>query len=92
MFPDDEAHIAMLCQELRPLLDAELTAGNRVAETWRGDFPYPHCLFVMLERPFLVKAEPLPGGVEFVAVDDPHYWKSEYLCPRTNHALACRYS
>lgn len=46
MIPDDKAHVATLCEELRPLLDAELRAGNRIVETWRGDFPYPHCLFI----------------------------------------------
>jgi len=84
----DKEHIAELCEELRPLLDAELAAGNSIVETWKG-WPKDG-LCVMLARPFILRTDTLPPGVRFVAVDDPHYWKSELVCDRTHHTLACR--
>jgi hypothetical protein len=85
----DKEHVAELCEELRALLDAELAAGNSIVETWKG---WPKGgLCVMLARPFIVPTDTLPSGVRFVAIDDPHYWKSELVCDRTRHTLACRF-
>jgi len=84
----DENHVHGLCQELRSLLNAELAAGNTIIETWKG-WPDKKSLCVMLSEPFSVQLDALPPDVRFVAVDDPHYWKSEIVCDRTGHALAC---
>lgn len=82
--------LSELCQELRSLLEAELTAGNTVVETWKG-WPKPESLFVLLASPFRITDGPLPPTVRYVAVDDPHYWKGEFVCDRTNQTLACRF-
>lgn len=84
----DEQRINELCQELRPFLDAELAVGNIVVDTWKG-WPLRDSLCIMLKNPFSIRLEPLPDDVQFVAVDDPHYWKSELVCEKTHHALAC---
>jgi hypothetical protein len=86
--PVDKQYINELCEELLPLLEAELAAGNSIVETWKG-WPYKDSLYIMLANPFKVPPETLPRNVRFVAVDDPHYWKSELVCDRTHHALAC---
>ena len=88
MHPVNQQHIDGLCNELKPLLEAELAAGNSIVETWTA-WPYKDSLYIMLASPFKVRPETLPQGVRFVAVDDPHYWKSELVCDRTHHALAC---
>ena len=89
--PVDKERVDELCQELRPLLDSELAAGNTIVETWKG-WPQKESLYIMLAVPFSIRQDSLPPAVRFVAVDDPHYWKSELVCDRTHHALACRFS
>ena len=87
----DKERIEELCEELRPLLDAELAAGNPIVETWKG-WPHNDSLFIMFGGPFRVQYAILPPGVQFRAVDDPHYWKSEFVCERLHHAIACRFT
>lgn len=66
---------AALAAPLRVILDAELARGNAIDEVM--DWP-PHCeLLIILRRPFAT-AYPLAPGVTFTAVEDRHYWKSEY--------------
>lgn len=48
----DQNHIDGVCEELRPLLEAELVAGNKIFETWRGDWPMKGCLYVLLAFSF----------------------------------------
>jgi hypothetical protein len=88
-YPIDQRDVADLCPELRPALDAELTAGNGLAETWRG-WPEAETVFVMLERPFVLDHSHLPG-VTFEATEDAHYWKAALTRKRTRHMLACRF-
>ncbi len=88
--PVDTERVNQLCGELKPLLDAELAAGNRIVDTWAG-WPHRDSLYIQLGSPFRAQPETLPGGVRFVAVDDPQYWKSELVCDRTHHALACSF-
>jgi hypothetical protein len=88
MNPIDEDRINELCQELRPLLDGELAAGNTIVETWKG-WPRTESLYIMLTAPFSVRLDALPQGVRLIHIDDPHYWKSEFVCERTHHVLAC---
>lgn len=74
---------------LQTILQAELARGNpiRSADPWP-----PHCrLLVLLDRPFQ-RRYPLPPGVLFKKVDDPHYWKAEYsfeVEPGLWECLAC---
>jgi hypothetical protein len=84
-----EKHIDELCEELQPLLKAELAKGNIVSETWKGNWPLNQCLYVMLQFPFKTQVAPLPAGLRFHSINDPHYWKDEIVCDRTNHVLAC---
>jgi len=80
-----------LCDELRPLLDAELKAGNVIFETWKGNWPREKCLYIMMEFPFRIAHKSLSEGLRFIQVNDPHYWKDEIICDRTNHVLACHF-
>lgn len=78
--------LTALVPALRRILNAELAAGNAIAEV--ADWP-PHCeLFVLLRRPFQCSHVPRPGVV-FTAVDDRHYWKSEFSVDGGRQTLAC---
>lgn len=86
-----QSHIDELCDELRPLLNAELAAGNVIFETWKDHWPLEHCIYIMMDLPFRVQHEPLPMGLRISHLNDPHYWKDEIICDRTNHVLACHF-
>lgn len=73
---------------LQAILEAELEAGNEVEEvsSW-----LPKCsLLVILRRPFR-EAHPQSFDVQFVEVNDPHYWKAEYRYRGGSQVLACRF-
>lgn len=77
---------AALAAPLRVVLEAELARGNTIDEV--ADWP-PQCeLLVILRRPF-AKAYPTGPGVEFTAIEDRHYWKSEYNLDGGRQMLAC---
>jgi len=83
----DEAR-AELHPALRAVLDAELAAGNEVAEQ-SADWPEPGSVFVRMREPFRARIEPVPDGVVFSELDDPHWWKAEYATGRPRHVIAC---
>ena len=86
--PITPEHLARLCPPLAALLQAELDAGNRVVET---STQWPTPLSIWLARPFLCPPAKLPEGVTYRDVNDPHYWKAEYVHEPTRHMLACRF-
>lgn len=78
--------LAALAAPLRAILEAELARGNVIDEV--SDWP-PHCeLIIILRRPFAM-AYPTEAGVEFTAIEDRHYWKSEYNLDGGRQTLAC---
>jgi hypothetical protein len=81
--------IEKLCSDLRQILDAELSSGNEIVETWRG-WPKPETIGVMLGKPFKTKHDAI-SGVVFREINDPHWWKAEYYFEPSNHILACRF-
>ena len=83
----DPVVLRELCDDLVPLVERELAAGNSVAETYRG---YPAAgVNVWLGLPFRAKHTELPAHVVFNNVNDPHYWLAEYACTKHGHVLAC---
>jgi hypothetical protein len=77
--------IAQLCPELRAILDAELAAGNsiaEVAEAWG--------LGVLLVLPFRL-THAVSDRITFRPVNDPHYWLAEYNCAEPKQFIACRF-
>lgn len=72
---------------LRPILAAELAAGNEIAES-RMDWPAPQSVFIRLRREFLAKLGELPAGVQFTRLDDPHWWAAEYSAGNPRHTIA----
>jgi hypothetical protein len=77
-----------LAAPLQVILNAELAAGNEIAEA--SAWP-PKCeLLIILREPFH-RPYATSGGVEFVEINDGHYWKSEYRYNNGMHTLACRF-
>lgn len=77
---------AALAAPLRMILEAELARGNVIDEV--ADWP-PQCeLLVILRHPFAT-AYPTGAGVAFTAIEDRHYWKSEYNLDGGRQTLAC---
>lgn len=76
-----------LCDELDPLILAELDAGNGVdyveRATTRGD-----ATLVMLAAPFHAPRH-VPPSVERIDVHDPHWWSVEYRCTIHGHQVVC---
>lgn len=81
---------AQLCPELQPLLAAELAAGNRIADC--GPSPrQPQGILVLLAKDFKARPSTLPAGIDYVEINDPHWWKAEYVHPPSGHVLAARF-
>ncbi len=76
-----------LCSEIRTLLEAELAAGNQIAYVDRA-ISDPNAHLVMLKRPFRIAHSP-DARVKRVAVNDPHWWGTEYSCMLHHHQLVC---
>lgn len=81
-------HLQRLSAPLAVVLRAEIELGNRVEESSEG-WPEPRTILVFLAHPFLGEYGHLP--LEYRSVDDPHYWKAEYVDPQSGHVLACKF-
>ena len=80
--------LAALHPALRAILEAELAAGNEIAETG-GGWPDPDSVFVRLRHEFRTRHEPLPAGLTYTEPNDPHWWKADYSSQSPRHVLAC---
>jgi hypothetical protein len=86
-----QSHISALHPSLQPLLAKELSVGNAVVETTM-DWPQQGSIFIMLAFPFKASVSELPDQVIYRELNDPHYWKAEYLHSEVKHVLACRFA
>jgi hypothetical protein len=83
----DPAVLDALCPEITTLLQLAVAQGRSVVETSEG-WPGERCVWV--SGPVEAPAD-LHPRVEHRAVDDPHYWHSEFECLTHHHVLACAY-
>ena len=74
---------------LEEILQAELVAGNRVVEDGPGWGQMAR--LVLLAGPFRTPRPGMESGLDFRAVNDPHYWLAEIEDPATREVLACRF-
>ena len=86
----DQMLLGQFDQNLSSILNNELRAGNKIAEVWSG-WPHRESIFVILEKPFMVQHQGHFRNIEFKEINDPHFWKSEYVNTDTQHCLACRF-
>lgn len=90
IFPALEPAVpANFAPELRTVLDAELAAGNQVAEV-RDGAPVSESVIVILARPFLTPLRPATPNLRFRQVNIPGWWSAEYTAAIPPHTLACR--
>lgn len=83
----DAPAVAKLHPALRALLQAELAAGNEVAESSLG-WPDPDSVFVRLRDPFRALPPQLPAGVAYSEGNDPHWWRADLSTHAPRHTLA----
>jgi len=81
-------HIENFSKPLTGILENELHLGNEIVET-SGGWPSPNSIVIFLKKPFL--RDYALEDLEFREVNDPHWWKSEYVDKKSNHILACKY-
>ena len=74
---------------LQAILEAELAAGNAVAEI--SSWP-PQCELLVILRHSFRSAPIQPAEVAFAEVNDGHYWRSEYRYKGGVQVLACGFS
>jgi RimJ/RimL family protein N-acetyltransferase len=72
---------------LKEILRREIAAGNEVTETG-GGWPDRDSVFVRLKDRFRVDHTPLPAGVQYLELNDPHWWKAEFSTHSPKHILA----
>ena len=80
---------ANFAPELRAVLEAEIEAGNSVAEVREGG-PVSETVIVILARPFLTPLRPATVNLRFRQVNLPGWWSAEYTAAIPPHTLACR--
>ena len=80
------AHIAAFRGSLKEILEAELSAGNRIAETRRSDMPYPGTVSVKLMYRSRTPVRHDLSGILYREFPDPHDRKAEYE-DQANHLL-----
>jgi hypothetical protein len=84
----DSNRLDQLARPLRPLLEAELAAGNEVQDSG-ADFPRPGSFLVRLRRKFRAIPTELPADVVYRELNDVHWWQAEYEHSPSGHFLVC---
>lgn len=84
----NQEHIRNFSEVLKEILESELEAGNEIVETSQG-WPEKQTIMIFLGRPFLKEYQ--KPNIEFREINDPHWWKSEYLDRASKHVLACKF-
>lgn len=77
--------------KLNEILELELKAGNKIVETSEGDWPCPGSVMIFLEKPFKTPIQRDLSGIEFRNINDPHYWKAEYVDVKNKMWLCCKF-
>ncbi|WP_084548623.1 hypothetical protein [Brachyspira alvinipulli] len=78
-----------LSDELGKILYRELKAGNMIREISVGGFADENHLFIFLNASFISKAIKNSENIEYIEVNDPHYWKAEYIDLKNKQTIAC---
>ncbi|CAL2104429.1 conserved protein of unknown function [Tenacibaculum sp. 190130A14a] len=77
-----------ICTSIEIILNAEITKGNKIVESSKG-WPEKKSTLIILEKPFHEKYE--IDNLEYRCLNDPHYWKEEYLDKSNSQTIACRF-
>ena len=91
----DNTIIESLSDGLKTILSAELAAGNRIRETYKGTFASltgDEGVIVFLSQEFKTEIRNDIKGIIYLEVNDRHYWKAEYSDRLHNQSLACGFN
>ncbi|PJJ80524.1 hypothetical protein [Mucilaginibacter auburnensis] len=83
-------HLYNFSEKLKRILDTELKLGNKIGGTSDG-WPFEDGISIHLMYTFNQRYHLFPG-VEYEEIDDPHYWKAQYLDNDLKHLLTCGFS
>lgn len=83
----DRPILAKLHPDLMAIVNRELAMGNEILETGQG-WPDPDSMFVRLKLPFKTAPNEVPDTVEYLEVNDPHWWKAEFHSLSPRHIVA----
>jgi hypothetical protein len=73
---------------IEEILKEEISLGNNIVESSNG-WPERESTFILLEKPFRKRYE--ISNLEYLNLNDPHYWKEEYTDLKYKQTLACRF-
>ncbi|MBI5931594.1 MAG: hypothetical protein HY862_19960 [Chloroflexi bacterium] len=87
--------LANICEDLKPILERELAAGNRVLSCSLFDdldnYTRSYVL-IQLGRRMILNHEPLPEHLKHILTADAHYWWSEIACTKHDHLIIDSFS
>ena len=87
----DKYVVDKLTGKLYEILQLELKAGNEIVETYEGDWPYPNSIMIFLGKPFKTSIQRELTDIKFNNINDPHYWKAEYVDLNNKMWLCCKF-
>jgi hypothetical protein len=77
--------------KLIEILQLELKKGNKIDETFEVDWPFPNAIMIFVEKPFITSILRHLQDITFNNVNDPHYWKAEYVDLNNKMGLCCKF-
>lgn len=83
----NQEHIDSIKGPLKAILEEELNRGNVIRETW--DHWPQGVISISLEYEFITPINKNISGVEYLDIDDRHYWKAQYFDEKNKVLLVC---
>ena len=84
---DIDKLLKALCRDLKPILNAEIKAGNKVEEVHRITKKGP--IVIIVEHPFKKKHSNLRNKIFFTYIREGGRWKGEYTCAAHENLVVC---
>lgn len=77
-----------ICPRIKKILDCEIENGNSISEI-STSWPEEVSVFIIMDKPFsqVYNIE----GLEYTNLNDPHYWKEDYLDKEYMQIIACKF-
>lgn len=77
-----------ISQPIEEILNAEIAYGNKIVESSQG-WPDKESTLILLEKPFHKTYS--TDKLEYRDINDPHYWKEEYIDKSNAQTIACKF-
>ena len=87
----EHSSLERLGEEIKQIIQSELTVENVIKEAFPGGFSEASDdhIFVFLKIPFRKKYN--ISGIQFREIDDYQYWKAEYNDDINHQTIACNF-